>query len=374
MQTLRDTFASLTVRQRWWLGGGAAALFVLVLALIIVSASGDEPAQTTTTTTVPPTTTSTSPSTTSTSTTSTTVFAGDRWPLTGLPVVEGDPTGPILAVKIDNSTSSRPQEGLEQADLVFDIPVEGGISRLLALYQSQLPEEIGPVRSVREVDPKLLGPFGTFIAYSGGEPSVVAAVRAVATDVGQPQLGSAAYRRAGDRSAPYDLMVDPAAALSSIDGAAGIARRWLSFLDTPEGELPTGADPAVTIEIASANVHQVVYGYSATDGGYLRFHRLQPHLTVAGDQIVATNVIVLVVEELETGRTDSSGSPVPDFDVFGTGEAVVFREGVAVRGRWERGRIADFFRFFDDSGEEIRLSPGSTWIHLLPRGRTFEWR
>jgi hypothetical protein len=373
MQTLRDTFASLTVRQRWWLGGGTAALFVLVLTLIVVSGSEDEPAETTTTTTAPPTTTTSTP-TTSTSTTSTTVFAGDRWPLTGLPVVEGETTDPILAVKIDNSTSSRPQQGLELADLVFDIPVEGGISRLLALYQSQLPTEIGPVRSVREVDPKLLGPFGTFIAHSGGESFVVAEVQAVATDVGEPQLGLAAYRRAADRPAPYDLMLDPAAALAGLEDPSAIADQWLSFLDMPDVEPPIGADPAVTVDIASSNLHQVVYGYSATDGGYLRFHRSQPHLTVSGDQIVAANVIVLVVEQLETGRTDSSGSPVPDFEVLGTGEAAIFRDGVALVGRWERGRTADFFRVFDDSGEEIRLAPGTTWIHLLPRGRTFEWR
>ena len=373
MQTLRDTFASLTVRQRWWLGGGTAALFVLVLTLIIVSGSEDEPAETTTTTTAPPTT-STSASTTSTSTTSTTAFAGDRWPLTGLPLVGGETTDPILAVKIDNSPSSRPQQGLELADLVFDIPVEGGISRLLALYQSQLPTEIGPVRSVREVDPKLLGPFGAFIAYSGGQSFVVAELRAVAIDVGDPQLGSTAYRRAADRPALYDLMLDPAAALASIQDPSGIADGWLSFLDIPGAEMPPGGDSALTIDIASSNSHQVEYGYSATDGGYLRFHRSQPHQTVSGDQIVATNVIVLVVEELETGRTDSSGSPVPDFEVFGTGEAVVFRDGVALVGRWERGRITDFFRMFDDSGEEIRLAPGTTWIHLLPRGRTFEWR
>ena len=373
MQTLRDTYASLTVRQRRWLGGGTAALFVLVLTLIIVSGPEDEPAETTSTTTTTATT-STSTSTTSASTTSTTVFAGDRWPLTGLPVVEGETTDPILAVKIDNSTSSRPQEGLELADLVFDIPVEGGISRLLAFYQSQLPPGIGPVRSVREVDPKLLGPFGAFIAYSGGQSFVVAAVQAVATDVGDPQLGSAAYRRAADRPAPYDLMLDPAAALATIEDPFTIADRWLSFLDIADAEPSAGGDPALTINIASSNAHQVEYGYSATDGGYLRFHRSQPHQVVSGDQIVATNVIVLVVEELETGRTDSSGSPVPDFEVFGTGEAVVFRDGVALAGRWERGRIADFFRLFDDSGQEIRLAPGATWIHLLPRGRTFEWR
>ena len=368
MQTIRETLSSLTVRQRWWLGGGVAALLVLIVVLVAVTGSGDAPVETTTTT-VPPQTTSstTSTSTTSTSTTTTAGPTGDLWPLTGLPVADGTLADPILAVKIDNSTRSRPQDGLDLADLVFDIPVEGGISRLLTLYQSQVPSEIGPVRSVREVDPKLLSPFGAFIAYSGGDSGVVAAIRQVAIDVGHPALGAAAYRRAADRDAPYDLMLDPGAALVGAQADVGTAS-WLSF-----GEAPSG-DPAGTIEIASSNRHQVTYGYSATDGGYLRFHGSQPHLAASGEQIIATNVIVLVVEELETGRTDSSGSPVPDYDVLGTGEAVVFRDAVAVTGRWERGRLTDFFRFFDESGNQISLAPGTTWIHLVPEGRTFGWR
>lgn len=369
MQTIRETLSSLTVRQRWWLGGGLAALLVLIVVLVAVAGSGDASVETTTTTTLPPETTSStvSTSTTSTSTTTTAAPTGDLWPLTGLPIVEGTLTDPILAVKIDNSTVSRPQEGLDLADLVFDIPVEGGISRLLALYQSRVPSEIGPVRSVREVDPKLLSPFGAFFAYSGGDGRVVAAIRQVAIDVGDPALGTVAYRRAADRPAPYDLMLDPEAALVGAQSDVGTPS-WLAF-----GEAPSG-DPAVTVEITSSNRHQVTYGYSATDGGYLRFHGSQPHLAASGEQIIATNVIVLVVEELQTGRTDSSGSPVPDYDVLGTGEAVVFRDGVALTGRWERGRLTDFFRFFDDAGQQISLAPGTTWIHLVPAGRAFDWR
>lgn len=367
MQKIRDIFASLTTRQRWWLGGGAGAVLVLFLAVIIVAGSSDQPADTTTT--FPPQTTAptTSTSTTSTSTT-TTVFSGDLWPLTGLPIAEGATTDPILAVKIDNTTTGRPQEGLEQADLVFDIPVEGGISRLLALYQSRLPDEIGPVRSVREVDPKLLGPFGVFLAHSGGNGPIVDSLRDVAVDLGDPTLGAIAYRRADDRPAPYDLMLAPDAALATVDDPIGAAGSWLSF-----GEAQTG-ESARTVEIDSSNRHQVVYGYSAADGGYLRFHGSQPHLAASGDQIVATNVIVLVVEQLDTGRKDSSGAPVPDFDVTGTGDAVVFRDGVALVGRWERGRLTDFFRFFDSSGTEIRLAPGTTWVHLVPENQPYDWR
>ncbi len=372
MQTLRETFASLTERQRWWLAGGLGAVLVVFVFVLIVTGSDDPPE--TTTTTSPPVSTTTLTSTTSGSTTSTiestttTKVAANAWPLTGQAGDEGSAGSPILAVKIDNTITSRPQAGLEMADLVFDIPVEGGISRLLAFFQSRIPVEIGPVRSVREVDPKLLAPFGALVAYSGGIAPVVTSVLEVAIDGGHPALGGQAYRRAPDRPALYDLMLDPAAALATIDEPTSSAGSWLSF-----GDGMTGA-VARTIEIESSPLHQVTYGFSAADGGYLRFHESQPHETAAGDQLVATNVVVLVVEQLETGRTDSSGASVPDFEVLGSGEAVVFRDGTAIVGRWERGRVIDFFRFFDESGFEINLASGTTWVHLVPEGRTFDWR
>jgi hypothetical protein len=367
MQNLRDALTSMTSHQRWWLGGAAAAVLIVFVLVIIVAGAGDEPPPTTTTM-PPPTTTSSTTTSTTTRSTTTTLAAVDTWPLTGLPAAETPGGTPILAVKLDNTANGRPQEGLELADLVFDIPVEGGISRLLALFQSRLPVEIGPVRSVREVDPKLLAPFEAFIAHSGGNEAVVASIREVAVDLGQPVLGTVAYRRAGDRPALYDLMLDPQAALATVDEVAEPEGSWFSF-----GDIQT-EDSAQTIEVNSSNVHEVIYGYSATDGGYLRFHRSQPHLTGSGDQVVATNVVVLVVETLETGRTDSSGAPVPDFDVLSGGEAVVFRDGVALVGRWERDQAGDSFRLFDTSGIEINLASGTTWIHLVPEGRTYQWR
>jgi hypothetical protein len=368
METLRDALTNLTRSQRGWLGGGLAAVVILFTTVLVVS--GDSPAETTTTTTLagsttePPADTTTTSSSTTPSTSTTLPTA--TWPLTGLPAEEGETA--ILAVKIDNTVTSRPQQGLEMADLVFDIPVEGGISRLLALFQSQVAEEVGPVRSVREVDPKLLAPFDAYVAHSGGNVGVIEQLREVATDIGHPVLGSAAYRRSPDRPAPYDLMFDTAAGLAAVDDPPTPSLLGLSFGEVLPGE------SAQTVEITSSIVHQVRYGFSAADGGYLRFHEAQPHLAESGEQVIVTNVVVLVVDQLETGRFDSNGAPVPDFDVLGTGRAVVFRDGRALDGRWERGRPGDFFRLFTDSGGAIDLAPGTTWIHLVPEGGTYEWR
>lgn len=363
---MREFFESLPVRRRWIVAGAVGALLVVVV-LIATLGTGEEATPTTSTSTT--STTTTTATTTTTSTTTTTLAAGSVWPLTGLPSELEEISRPILAVKIDNSSAGRPQTGLAEADLVFDILVEGGVSRLLALYQSSLPEEIGPVRSVREVDIKLLPPFHPLFAYSGGVPAAVGSLSSVAIDVGEPSVGSA-YSRAGNRRPPYDLMLDPAVAVGARPEAEPGTGSWIRFEtgDTEDGEA------AGTVQIDASSVHRVTYGFSAADGGYLRFHGTQPHLADTGDQLVATTVVVVFVDQLETGRTDSAGSPVPDFDVVGRGEALIFRGGRSFAGRWERGRVTDFFRFFDETNREMGFSVGTTWVHVVPRGRSVTWQ
>ena len=133
------------------------------------------------------------------------------------------------------------------------------------------------------------------------------------------------------------------------------------------------------MSVSQSSLNQVDYRYSEAEGGYLRFHRDVPHEVEQADslpskQVVANNVVVVFVPVLSTGRTDSAGSAVPDYDVTGTGEALVFRDGVGYSGTWERGSEDQFFRFFALDGTEIALARGTTWIELTPNGRSVDWQ
>lgn len=305
-------------------------------------------------------------STTTTSTTLPQVLVDESvWPLTGLPTEGADATAaPVLIVKIDNTASSRPQAGLAMADVVFDVLVEGGVSRFLAVFQSAIPEEVGPIRSAREVDPKLIEPFGALFSYSGGQDFVVSRVRSVATDVGFPRLGDAAYYRAADRPAPYDLLLRTADVMDT--ETLGLPTALLF------GDLPDGAgETATELSLSLSSLNEVTYSFE--DGAYQRSVGGEEHLDAAGDRIVAANVAVAYVDLLPTGRTDSSGAPVPDYDVVGSGPAVVFRDGLAIEGTWQRATSADLFAFVDGSGAQIPLAPGSTWIEVVPNGRPVSW-
>ncbi|MCP4250775.1 MAG: DUF3048 domain-containing protein, partial [bacterium] len=164
----------------------------------LVADPASVPDASTTTVTLPET------PTTSTSTTTTTVDPGPPAALTGLVGEASDRQ--VLIAKLSNAPKGRPQEGINQADLVMEVLVEGGIGRWLALFQSSYPETVGPVRSLREVDPKLVAPFDSRVLSSGGQPFVRGALGRVAIDEGDGRLTG--YRREAGRPGVYDLMFD----------------------------------------------------------------------------------------------------------------------------------------------------------------------
>jgi hypothetical protein len=129
-----------------------------------------------------------------------------QWPLTGLPASGTAPKHPAVVVKIDNTGSSSPQVGLGKADLVTEELVEGGATRLAVFYYSQLPDQVGPVRSMRATDIGIVQPADAVLVASGGAPPTVRRV----ADAGIKTFteGATGYTRATDRSAPYNLMMD----------------------------------------------------------------------------------------------------------------------------------------------------------------------
>ena len=360
------------------------AVLFLALALSLAACGGDDTAESSPTVASESATSETTTLPEMTTTTESTLKL-DAWPLTGIDSGAADNTRTVLIAKIDNTSNARPQIGLDKADMVIEVLVEGGVPRLLAFYQSDYPVEIGPVRSVREVDPKLVAPFGSLMAYSGGQDPVVVAMRQMTGDVGHPTMGSTAYFREPSRPGTYDLILRTADVLG-LESPEAPSSNWLTF-----GEVPGKEDHislALSVTVSQSSAHTLNYRYSESDGGYLRFigetaHRvLGPDETYANrstaadganPQLVATNVIVVFVPVIDTGRRDVAGSMVPDYDVFGSGVVVVFRDGVALEGRWERSVVTDFFKFVDPDGNEIPLAPGSTWVQLTPLERSLNW-
>src|SRR5215471_13869593 len=134
-----------------------AVVTLLALGLVLAGCSGgDSKAAVKRTTTTAPETTTTKP-------------PPPKAPLTGLDDPSGQSlTRPAVSVKVENTAFARPQAGLDQADVVYEEVVEGGITRFVAIFNSQVPDVIGPVRSVRAMDPDIVWPLGGIFAFSGG--------------------------------------------------------------------------------------------------------------------------------------------------------------------------------------------------------------
>jgi Protein of unknown function (DUF3048) N-terminal domain/Protein of unknown function (DUF3048) C-terminal domain len=288
-------------------------------------------------------------------------------PLTGKkPSSDSLASRPAVAVKVENNPAAYPLSGLEKADLVFEEEVEGGLSRFMAIYQCGDTGKVGPVRSAREVDPHIMKPITRILADAGSN-AIVDKILAKAhiTVIDETNAGSAMRRvaRAGI-SSEHTLYANT------------IALRKLGkkhFNRPPPdsvfkfGDLQKDASrkaTSITINFSSGNVA----GYKWSKGRWQRLQGGSPLMAESGHQIAVDNVLI---EEHRVNYSkkivDVLGNPSTKIvDVTGSGRAVLFRDGRAIKGEWSRGSVDDPVRFETKSGDEMQLKPGSVWIELVP--------
>jgi Protein of unknown function (DUF3048) N-terminal domain/Protein of unknown function (DUF3048) C-terminal domain len=289
-------------------------------------------------------------------------------PLTGLPPSTAAAlTRPALGVKIDNVAGAFPQAGVNQADIVFEIPVEGGLTRLLAVFHSQNVPLLGPVRSARPVDATLMQLFGkSYFAFSGGSKSDLAPITSDANltpmwwDV-TPSL----FVTRTDHAVPHQVFANTATLY-----AGGEARKPSktppSAVFTYSTTAPTAATKATSIT-AQYDAATALWTWDGTK--YLRTQNGNPDKLMDGGQISSTNVVVMSVSLQATAARDSHGSVVPLPVVTGSGSVWVFRNGVMEKGIWSRPKTTSPMKLLTSSGQIIALAPGRTWVEVLPNSR-----
>jgi hypothetical protein len=286
-------------------------------------------------------------------------------PLTGRDAPGGKiPHRPVLAVKIENLPEARPQAGLDRADIVYEEPVEGGITRFIALFQCEDAAKVGPIRSGRTTDPEILVQFGKpALAYSGGAQPVVKAIdRAGLVDVSEPNAPQA-YEHDPARVAPHDVFSSTTRLLKAADVKAGAPSPVFTYAAALDG---VRSRKVTSVHLPFSSYSDVFWAWSRQQGGWLRAHGTEPHLLVDGSQVQATNVVVQMVSVVPGEIIDPAGNPSPEVRVLGGGKAYVFRDGRMIAGRWERDTLDDTTTFVTRSGDPIPLAPGNTWVELVP--------
>ncbi|MFK4145009.1 DUF3048 domain-containing protein [Streptomyces sp. NPDC004065] len=271
-------------------------------------------------------------------------------------------TGPVLAVKIDNVRQARPQTGLDAADVVYTEQVEGGLTRLMALYATELPPVVGPVRSARESDLELLRQFDRpVLAFSGAQSRLLPLIHAAPVAAESPDDRPDAYFRGTGRPAPHNLYLRPARLLASPPGAAALTTGF------HYGPAPSGgrAETARTVRYPSA---RFTFTWSAARHGWRVAMDGTPALTADGTPVTASTVVVQHVRVRPSGLHDSLGSHTPYTETVGSGKAEVLRDGRVHEATWKRPRAADGTELTAADGSRVDLARGQVWVVLTGDG------
>lgn len=278
-------------------------------------------------------------------------------PLTGLPVLEDRPA---LAVKIDNLSPARPQAGLNQADIVYDELVEGGITRFIAIFQSTDAPKVGPIRSGRTSDLLILANLNRALyGASGGNSYVLDALRG-ANLVSILDDGGGVFYRDSSRDAPHNLFSSTEALYGANPGGTSAPPRLFAYR-APTAPVANGR-PVRGVEVRVGD-EPVTYLWNGA--GWERQVDGETQLDAEGVPIAPENVIVQFTDY----GSSAADSASPEAQVTGEGEAWVLTGGHVVQGTWSRPFPEEITMVLGPDGQEIGLTPGRTWIPLARPGR-----
>jgi hypothetical protein len=286
-------------------------------------------------------------------------------PFTGKPVHR---LKPVLIVKIGNTVPERPATGLARADIVYLIPVEGGLSRIMAVFSSRYPRVVGPVRSARQDDLQLLRQFGRpAFAWSGAQPQLVPVVEH-APIVDLYASTAAGYFRSFDRVEPYNLYADTRTLLKQAQHASVARNIGFRFGPPPAGGHPRRAE-SVSYPAASFR-----FRWSPAKGRWLIWMDGAPAISTGAGQLSAPTVVIQHVVVGLSRFLEQGPMMPPDAETVGSGTALVLRNGQAFQTRWSRPAANGGTTFTTDSGKPMTFARGPVWIVLAYGPGSSKWR
>ena len=278
----------------------------------------------------------------------------------------------VIAFKIDNNINARPQSGLQEADAVHEILVEGGMTRFLAFFLDNTSKYLGPIRSARPTDPTMIKPYGGSLVVSGATAGLIPAIRELGVQVLEEQSSPVMFR-ISSRSAPHNLYADTELVRERIDekgfyflqpgpqplynfglnqnnwniGADKITIKYSDFTSVI-WKLDNDKYSRFIIDNYSDNKEAVAHNFISQDGNYT--------------DIINVETIVVIQGPLYKDKATT----LPSVLTVGVGTAYVFNNGSYIEGTWRRGDINESFVLSDLDGNEIEIPPSTQWVHILP--------
>lgn len=287
--------------------------------------------------------------------------------LNGLPGVDG----PVLVVKIDDTSLAHPQVGLKSADIVYVEQVEGGLTRLAAVFSSSIPGVIGPVRSARISDIELFAQYGKIaFAYSGAQRKLLPVIsEANLVDVGAMRFGPTYYANDPNRTAPYAMMVQSKLLLDE-----GLKRSPEIAISKPMGWNFSKESPT-TQKFTSVEIKWPASRYSAqwstTENRWLLYFGDQPNLDADGYHLGPKNILIQLVDISDSIYKDKVGGVTPFTATVGNGRCYLLRDAGSIPCLWSRATADSGTSFTDLAGAPISFAPGQSWFALTDKEPVF---
>lgn len=281
-------------------------------------------------------------------------------PLSGVKVEE-ESNHRAVAVIVNNHPKARPQTGLNKADLVYEALAEGGVTRFVAVFQSEMPDRVGPVRSARDYYVEIAKGFNSFFVAHGYSPEAKAMLlNGYVDNINGMEYDGSLFKRANDRVAPHNSYITYGNIKKgaekegvSLNGAPSA----FAFLE--EEAVPTGEDAASMMVSYGSPSFDVIYEYDAATGKYKRFTGgAQTVDHDSGDPVLLDNIFVV-----EAGHKVVDNAGRRDINLASGGNGYLIQKGKRVDVTWQNvdGRIVPF-----KDGAEAGFAPGKTWVNVVP--------
>jgi len=279
--------------------------------------------------------------------------------------------GEILVVKIDDTVSARPQIGIDRADIVYIEQVEGGLTRLAAIFSSEIPTLIGPVRSARISDIEILAQYGRVVfAYSGAQSKLLPVISAAnLSDFGAQRQSPTIYTRDESRTSPTNMVLRADLLLEKVhsDGreiAISRSAGW-NFGDLPDGGI------AITDAKLSWPAASYELKWSNEEERWLVFNNGIPNMSASGTQHGPTTFLIQIVEILPSEYGDKLGGVTPYSKTLGSGTGFVLRDGKYFPATWSRPDELSGTTWSGLDGSELPFARGQIWIALTEKNPQF---
>ena len=274
----------------------------------------------------------------------------------------------ILVVKIDDTNAAHPQIGVESADVVYVEQVEGGLTRLAAIYTSKLPPLIGPIRSARISDIELLAQFGRVgFAYSGAQskmrPVIAAAnLENLSAERNPPSI----YGKDPDRPGPVDMILKPDLLLERANANPKIRIETATASVFPFGDAPKGETNTAVAKVKWPNAKYELR-WDSTNEKWLIYFNEKPNMAANGEHLYADTAIIQIVSITPSIYGDKFGEITPFSKTTGSGKAVMLRDGFSYQISWQRNLESDVTTWMSEDGGVANFKPGRTWIFLTDK-------